>query len=99
MGPARGEDYRDPLMDVYAPPDGGPWPMVMMFHSGLGVYGGKETVAIDARLAAAQGAVVFAPDLGGFSINIVLDPAPLSRGFGRVVRDLVRARERRRVRW
>lgn len=29
--------------------------MVMMFHSGRGVGGGKETVEADARLAAAQG--------------------------------------------
>lgn len=69
-GTTRGEDFRDPVMDVYAPPGDGPWPTVMMFHSGAGVYGGRETVETDARLAAAQGAVVFAPDLGGFSINI-----------------------------
>ena len=69
-GTSRGEDYRDPLLDVYAPPGEGPWPTVMMFHAGLGAVGGKEIVETDARLAAAQGAVVFAPDLGGFSINI-----------------------------
>ena len=29
-------------MDVNAPPGEGPWPMVMMFHSGGGVYGARR---------------------------------------------------------
>ena len=81
-GTSRGEDYRDPLMDVYAPPGEGPWPMVMMFHAGLGAFAGKETVETDARVAAAQGAVVFAPDLGGFSINIAWTQFPFLEDQG-----------------
>jgi acetyl esterase/lipase len=58
------EGYREPLLDVYAPTEGGPWPVVVMFHEGGGLFENKDQWDLLAPLVAEQGAVVIAPTYG-----------------------------------
>jgi acetyl esterase/lipase len=51
------------VLDVYAPPTGGPWPVVVMFHGTPGEVS-KESLAEHARRVADLGFVVFDADWG-----------------------------------
>jgi hypothetical protein len=58
------DGYREPLLDVYAPTEGGPWPVVVIFHEGGGLIEDKEQWDLLAPLVAEQGAVVVTPTYG-----------------------------------
>lgn len=61
-------------LDVYAPKDGGPWPLVVMLH-GAGLT--RDWLTEWALKAAQRGAVVFVPDWGLADWQVP-DPATLS---------------------
>lgn len=63
------EGFHPALLDVFAPADRGPWPLVMMFHGGGGQFQDKAVVEPIARVVASKGAVVVAPNTGGPSAN------------------------------
>lgn len=65
------EGYREPLLDVYAPTVGGPWPVVVMWHPGGGIFEDKDFWGLVAPQVAEQGAVVIAPTYG---VNAPEDP-------------------------
>ena len=72
---------RPPLLDVYAPINGADWPTVVMFHGGGGQAADKTMMADLARTVAAEGAVVFAPTIGGASEDSMSrDPKVFSPG-------------------
>ncbi|MCX6373495.1 MAG: hypothetical protein NTX16_10530, partial [Actinobacteria bacterium] len=51
---------RPPLLDVYAPKQAGPWPLVVMLPGG---YESKDSyMAVWATITAERGAVVYVPD-------------------------------------
>lgn len=58
------EGYREALLDVYAPTEGGPWPVVVMWHEGGGLLEDKDQWDQLAPLVAEQGAVVVTPTYG-----------------------------------
>ncbi len=58
------DGYREPLLDVYAPTEGGPWPVVLMWHGGGGGTWDKGQLDLLATLVAEQGAVVMTPTFG-----------------------------------
>ncbi len=63
--------YLPALLDVYAPKQPGPWPVVVMLHGG----GLNKTWLSDwATQAAQQGAVVYVPDWGSVAAQSGLDP-------------------------
>jgi predicted esterase len=64
------EGWDPPLLDVYAPKQTGPWPLVVMLH-GAGV--GKHYLTAWATKVAQRGAVVFVPDWG-IVINSFANP-------------------------
>ena len=93
-GTTRGEDYRDPLMDVYAPPGEGP--LADGHDVPLGARGIRGQG--DRRDRREVGRGTRGRRLRSRSRRILdqhrLDADAVPRGSGRVVRDLVRARER-----
>jgi hypothetical protein len=64
------EGWDPPLLDVYAPKQAGPWPLVVMLH-GAGV--GRTYLNAWATKVAQRGAVVFVPDWG-IVINSFANP-------------------------
>jgi hypothetical protein len=72
------EGYREPLLDVYAPTEGGPWPVVVMWHEGGGLFEDKDQWGLLAPLVAEQGAVVISPTYGitqpADILNLDIDP-------------------------
>ena len=56
------------LLDVYAPKDAGPWPMVVMLHGGGETKKGPSSLA---AAAAKRGAVVFVPEWSRMDAEIV----------------------------
>ncbi len=69
------DGFHPALLDVYAPVEPGPWPLVMMFHGGGGQFQDKSGVDPVASVVASKGAVVVAPNTGGASAD------PDSRDF------------------
>ena len=68
---------RPPLLDVYAPKQAGPWPLVVMLPGG---FESKDTYMSDwATIVAERGAVVFVPDW----ITVSMRCRPLQRSCGR----------------
>jgi predicted esterase len=57
------EGWDPPLLDVYAPKQAGPWPLVVMLH-GAGANKGYSYYPDWATKVAQRGAVVFVPDWG-----------------------------------
>lgn len=53
------DDYGADLVEVYAPPEPGPWPVVVLFHGGGWMGGTVDDVARLANELAARGVVVF----------------------------------------
>lgn len=65
-----------PTLDVFAPTEGGPWPVIVMFHGGAGMTMDRANMAPTAELVAAEGAVVFNATTGGPAADLESpDPA------------------------
>ena len=72
-----GDEY---LLDVYAPPGPGPWPVVVAFHGVSTALKDDSYVTVVANAAARAGMVVFVPSwVHGFSASVF--PDDLAGGF------------------
>lgn len=69
-------DSGDLTVDIYAPASGGPWPVLVAYHGGVGPD--KAAVAGLARRLAEAGAVVFAPEWRGLPFSAASMEALLS---------------------